>query len=120
MENALIHRYRISGLYVRGFNPYGIKSRCGNVRSRGVIEKCSFCTQRIQEGKLTAKKENRTLKDGDIKTACQTACPTNAITFGDQNNKESFVAKTFDTNGRNYFVLRRTTLPYLLLDTKLK
>jgi Fe-S-cluster-containing dehydrogenase component len=49
-------------------------------RSRGVIEKCSFCVQRIQEGKLVAKKENRTLKDGDVKTACQTACPTNAIT----------------------------------------
>ena len=74
-------------------------------RSRGVIEKCSFCVQRIQEGKLTAKKEGRPLKDGEIKSACQTACPTNAITFGDQNNKESVVAKTFDTNGRNYFVL---------------
>ncbi|MBK9328592.1 MAG: TAT-variant-translocated molybdopterin oxidoreductase [Sphingobacteriales bacterium] len=74
-------------------------------RTRGVIEKCSFCVQRIQEGKLNAKNEGRPLKDGDIKTACQTACPTNAITFGDQNNKESVVAKTFDTNGRNYFVL---------------
>ena len=74
-------------------------------RSRGVIEKCSFCVQRIQEGKLTAKKEGRPLKDGDVKSACQTACPTNAITFGDQNNKESVVAKTFDTSGRNYYVL---------------
>jgi Fe-S-cluster-containing dehydrogenase component len=74
-------------------------------RSRGVIEKCSFCVQRIQEGKLVAKKENRTLKDGDVKTACQTACPTNAITFGDQNNKESVVAKTFENSGRNYYVL---------------
>ena len=61
--------------------------------------------QRIQEGKLVAKKENRTLKDGDVKTACQTACPTNAITFGDQNNKESVVAKTFENSGRNYYVL---------------
>ncbi len=74
-------------------------------RSRGVIEKCSFCVQRIQEGKLTAKKEGRPLKDGDIKTACQTACPTNAIVFGDQNNKEGVVAQTFDQSGRNYFVL---------------
>lgn len=74
-------------------------------RSRGVIEKCSFCVQRIQEGKLSAKRENRPLKDGDIKTACQTACSTNAIIFGDQNNKESVVAKTFETNGRNYFLL---------------
>ncbi len=74
-------------------------------RSRGVIEKCSFCVQRIQEGKLNAKKEGRPLKDGEVKSACQTACPTNAITFGDQNNKESVVAKTFETSGRNYFVL---------------
>ena len=62
------------------------------VRSRGVIEKCSFCVQRIQEGKLTAKKENRPLKDGDVVTACQTACPTNAIVFGDKNDKASVIA----------------------------
>mgnify|MGYP003738253023 FL=1 len=75
------------------------------VRSRGVIEKCSFCVQRIQDGKLNAKKAGRPLQDGEIKTACQTACPTNAITFGDQNNKDGVVAKTFNTSGRNYFVL---------------
>jgi Fe-S-cluster-containing dehydrogenase component len=57
------------------------------VRSRGVIEKCSFCVQRIQEGKLTAKREQRKLKDQDVKTACQTACPTGAIVFGDRNDK---------------------------------
>ncbi len=57
------------------------------VRSRGVIEKCSFCEQRIQEGKLTAKKEGRRLRDSDVKPACQTACPTEAITFGDTNNE---------------------------------
>jgi molybdopterin-containing oxidoreductase family iron-sulfur binding subunit len=73
-------------------------------RTRGVMEKCSFCVQRIQEGKLNAKKENRTVVDGEIKTACQSACPTNAIVFGDQNNKESVVAKTFAENGRNYFI----------------
>lgn len=58
------------------------------VRSRGVMEKCSFCVQRIQEGKLTAKKEGRALRDGDVKSACMTACPTGAITFGDMNDKE--------------------------------
>ena len=63
------------------------------VRSRGVIEKCSFCVQRIQEGKLTAKKENRTLRTSDVKTACQTACPTDAITFGNRNDKESALQK---------------------------
>ncbi len=62
------------------------------VRSRGVIEKCSFCVQRIQEGKLNAKRENRNLRDSDIKTACQTACPTGAIVFGNNNNPESEVS----------------------------
>jgi molybdopterin-containing oxidoreductase family iron-sulfur binding subunit len=67
------------------------------VRTRGVIEKCSFCVQRIQEAKLTAKKEDRPLKDGDVKTACQGACPTGAITFGDVNNKSSKVNKLKDS-----------------------
>ena len=74
------------------------------VRSRGVIEKCSFCVQRIQEGKLTAKKEGRTLRDGEVKTACQTACPTGAITFGDMNNKKSALMQNVD-NELNYRVL---------------
>ena len=74
------------------------------VRSRGVIEKCSFCVQRLQEGKLTAKRESRRLHDADVRTACQTACPTGAITFGDRNNEESAVAKKFD-NPLNYLVL---------------
>jgi len=65
------------------------------VRSRGVIEKCSFCVQRIQEGKLTAKTEGRKLIDSDVRTACQTACPTGAITFGDTNNKKAEVSKKF-------------------------
>lgn len=63
------------------------------VRTRGVIEKCSFCVQRIQEGKLTAKRENRALTDSDVRSACQTACPTGAITFGNLNNPESSVNK---------------------------
>lgn len=74
------------------------------VRSRGVIEKCSFCVQRIQEGKLTAKKEMRKLHDADVKTACQTACPTGAITFGDQNDKNGELHKKFDSS-LNYEVL---------------
>ncbi len=67
------------------------------VRSRGVIEKCSFCVQRIQEGKLTAKSEKRALKNHDVRTACQTSCPTGAITFGDTNNKEGDLAKKFES-----------------------
>lgn len=63
------------------------------VRSRGVMEKCSFCVQRIQTGKLTAKKERRPMKDGEVVTACQAACTTGAIVFGDMNNPESNISK---------------------------
>jgi len=63
------------------------------VRARGVIEKCSMCVQRIQSGKLTAKKEGRKVQDGDINTACAAACPTNAIVFGDMNDQESNITK---------------------------
>jgi MoCo/4Fe-4S cofactor protein with predicted Tat translocation signal len=63
------------------------------VRSRGVMEKCSFCVQRIQLGKLTAKKERRTLNDGEVVTACASACSTGAIVFGDMNNPESKISK---------------------------
>ena len=61
------------------------------VRSRGVIEKCSFCVQRLQEGKLNAKKEGTPLKDRHVKTACQSACGNGCITFGNVNDKESAV-----------------------------
>jgi molybdopterin-containing oxidoreductase family iron-sulfur binding subunit len=63
------------------------------VRSRGVMEKCSFCVQRIQAGKLTAKKERRPVKDGEVVTACQASCSTGAIVFGDMNNPESKISK---------------------------
>ncbi len=68
------------------------------VRSRGVIEKCSFCVQRLQEAKLTAKVEQRQLQDGDIKTACQSACPTDAIIFGDINDKSSAVVAGIESD----------------------
>ncbi|GAB1447010.1 MAG: TAT-variant-translocated molybdopterin oxidoreductase [Cyclobacteriaceae bacterium] len=63
------------------------------VRSRGVMEKCSFCVQRIQAGKLTAKREKRKVKDGEIVTACQAACTSGAIVFGDMNDAESQISK---------------------------
>jgi MoCo/4Fe-4S cofactor protein with predicted Tat translocation signal len=73
-------------------------------RSRGVMEKCSMCVQRIQAGKLDAKLEKRKLKDGDIKVACQQTCPTNAIIFGDGNDPESEVAKALKSE-RTFYVL---------------
>jgi molybdopterin-containing oxidoreductase family iron-sulfur binding subunit len=74
------------------------------VRSRGVIEKCSFCVQRLQEGKLKAKKENRPLKDmEDARTACQQACPTEAIVFGNANDRESKITRTRTDNKHRLF-----------------
>jgi MoCo/4Fe-4S cofactor protein with predicted Tat translocation signal len=74
------------------------------VRSRGVMEKCSFCVQRLQEGKLKAKKENRTLKDmEDVRTACQQACPTEAIVFGNVNDKTSRIVGTREENSHRLF-----------------
>jgi len=84
------------------------------VRSRGVMEKCSFCVQRLQEGKLKAKKENRPLKDlEDVKTACQQACSSDAIVFGNVNDKESLVSRTRkDNSQRLFYVIEEThTLP---------
>ncbi|MGB7168934.1 MAG: 4Fe-4S dicluster domain-containing protein, partial [Acidobacteriaceae bacterium] len=75
-----------------------------SVRSRGVMEKCSYCVQRIEAVKIEADKENRGIRDGEIRTACQQACPTNAIIFGNINDKTSQVAK-IKTNERTYGVL---------------
>lgn len=79
------------------------------VRSHGVMEKCSFCVQRLQEGKLNAKKENRILKDGEIQTACMQACPTNAIVFSNVNDKESRVSKirNEEQKERKFYVLEQ-------------
>ena len=74
------------------------------VRARGVMEKCSMCVQRIQTGKLDAKKESRPVIDGEIETACSSACPTNAITFGDLNDKSSKVLER-SKNDRAYRVI---------------
>lgn len=74
------------------------------VRSRGVMEKCTYCVQRIREVEIRAKNEHRSIRDGEIKTACQQACPTEAIVFGDMNNPETHVSR-----------LKREKLTYSLL-----
>ncbi len=79
--------YQLDNLFNLVYNPEV------TVRSRGVMEKCTFCIQRIMDGRETAIREKRDLKGSDIKTACQEACPTSAITFGDVNDKESDVSK---------------------------
>ena len=74
------------------------------VRSRGVMEKCTYCTQRISQARISAKREGRPIADGEIKTACQTACPTQAIHFGDINDKNSEVSKA-KASARRYALL---------------
>lgn len=74
------------------------------VRSRGVMEKCSFCVQRIQGVKLRAKNESRKIKDNEVVTACQSVCPTDAITFGDLNDRETTAAKK-SKDERGYHLL---------------
>ncbi|MCA9447524.1 MAG: 4Fe-4S dicluster domain-containing protein, partial [Candidatus Omnitrophica bacterium] len=74
------------------------------IRSRGVMEKCTYCTQRIQSAKIDARNENREIADGEVRTACQQACPTNAIEFGNLNDPNSRVAK-LQKDKRAYSVL---------------
>ncbi len=74
------------------------------VRSRGVMEKCSMCVQRIQAGKLDAKKAGAPVVDGSIQTACSQSCPTNAIIFGDLNDENSEIIK-WEQDGRKFEVL---------------
>ena len=92
------------------------------VRSRGVMEKCTYCVQRITHGRIRAEEENRTIRDGEILTACQQACPADAIVFGDLNDRNSRVAK-LKADERNYGLLEnlntrpRTTYLAAVLNT---
>jgi Fe-S-cluster-containing dehydrogenase component len=74
------------------------------IRSRGVMEKCTYCTQRIAAARIEAEKDLRQIRDGEVVTACQSVCPTNAITFGDMHDPNSAVAKT-KKDHRNYVLL---------------
>jgi len=74
------------------------------VRSRGVMEKCTYCVQRITHARIRAEEEGRTIRDGELVTACQQACPADAIVFGDWNDPASRVAK-LKAEGRSYALL---------------
>ncbi len=90
------------------------------VRARGVMEKCTFCVQRLQAAKLEAKKEGRPLRDGEANTACAQSCPAGAIVFGDLNDPTSAISKLYNTE-RSYHVLAEVkTLPHISYMTKVR
>ncbi len=90
------------------------------VREKGVMEKCTFCHQRVREGKGKAKQMNRKVIDSDILTACQQTCPTGAITFGDMNNPESAVSVARQ-DPRGFLVLEELNVrPSITYYTKLR
>jgi len=83
---------------------YGVRNPDVSVRSRGVMEKCTYCVQRIKEAEIKAEVEGRTIKDGEVVTACQQACPTQAIIFGNINDPNSKVAN-LKAQSRKYVLL---------------
>ena len=90
------------------------------VRSRGVMEKCSFCIQKTQKTILDAKRDGREVKDGEFQTACSAACGSGAMIFGDVNDKESEVAKLKEDD-RMYHLLEYVgTKPNVFYHTKVR
>jgi molybdopterin-containing oxidoreductase family iron-sulfur binding subunit len=89
-----------------------------SVRSRGVMEKCTFCVQRIEEAKIEARRQGQQVRDGDLQTACQQSCPSQAIIFGNLNDPTSRVAQ-LAASRRSYQVLGelniRPSVSYLTL-----
>jgi molybdopterin-containing oxidoreductase family iron-sulfur binding subunit len=90
---------------------YPLRNPDVTVRSRGVMEKCTYCVQRINQARIDAKREERSIRDGEIITACQAVCPSDAIVFGNLNDRDSRVTK-LKAQQRNYGVLEDlNTLP---------
>ena len=89
-------------------------------RARGVMEKCSFCKSRIKSAQMTAKNEGRPLKEGEVKTACQESCPTQAIYFGDINDKNSEVYRQFHKENSYKLLEELNAVPAVAYQTKIR
>lgn len=83
---------------------YGVRNPDVTVRSRGVMEKCTYCVQRIKEAEIKTQVENRKIRDGEVQTACQQVCPTQAIVFGNINDPKSKISNR-KAQSRNYVLL---------------
>jgi Fe-S-cluster-containing dehydrogenase component len=101
--NWFTHKWNIVGESERDRNLRALNPDV-TVRTRGVMEKCSFCIQRVRDAKHRAKERGDTVRDGELKTACQQVCPANAITFGNLKDERSLVAR-LRTDGRAYLAL---------------
>ncbi len=101
--NWFTHKWNVMGDRPVDRNPRALNPDV-TIRTRGVMEKCTFCVQRIQAGRHEANLQDRDVRDGEIRTACESACPTNAIVFGNLKDKTSRVAR-----------LRRDSRSYLML-----
>jgi molybdopterin-containing oxidoreductase family iron-sulfur binding subunit len=99
-----VRRFNYFDYTGRESRPAAARNPDVTVRSRGVMEKCTYCLQRIMEARIAADREGRPIRDGEVTTACQAACPTRAFTFGDLTDKESAVVRA-KADPRNYDLL---------------